>query len=203
MPQLSLRLRVWVHDHPWIYHTIRLWIMRWRRWIWCLPHIHPTCFIERGSDIHSDLVAGPYSYISSHCFVWPKVEIGPYTMLGPRVAIVGDDHVFSRPGIPMLFAGRPKLHRTVIGADVWIGCGAIVKTGVHVGRGAIIAAGAVVTHDVPEYEIHAGVPAKRIGQRFSSDAERALHSEMLDQPPRRGQCRPIMEDEPKQLRDLP
>jgi len=91
------------------------------------------------------------------------------------------------------------MRRTVIGQDAWIGCGAIIKTGVHVGRGAIVAAGAVVTHDVPEYEIHAGVPAKRIGQRFSSDAERAIHSAMLEQPPRRGQCRPIMEDEPNKI----
>ena len=190
---LSLRLRVWFHDHPALYHGIRRGIMRWRKMIWRLPNVHPTCFIERGSDIHSDFTAGPYSYVSSHCFIWPGVEIGPYTMLGPRVAIVGDDHIFKTAGVPMLFAGRPPLHRTVIGADVWLGCGAIVITGVRIGRGAIVAAGAVVTHDIPEYEIHAGIPARKIGDRFADDAERRVHSAMLDMPPKRGECRPIGE----------
>jgi acetyltransferase-like isoleucine patch superfamily enzyme len=194
MQSLSLKLRVWIHDHPALYHSIRRWIMCWRKVIWRLPNVHPTCFIEPGCTIHSDFVAGAYSFVSAHCFIWPKVEIGDYTMLGPRVSIVGDDHVFWKPGVPMLFAGRPSMRRTRIGADVWIGCGAIVMTGVSIGRGAIIAAGAVVTHDVPEYEIHAGVPAKRIGLRFSTIAEREEHDAMLDLPPQPGTCRPIMED---------
>lgn len=53
-----------------------------------------------------------------------------------------------------------------IGNDVWIAANAQILRGVNVGDGAIIAAGAVVTHDVGPYEIWAGVPAKKIGQRF-------------------------------------
>lgn len=51
--------------------------------------------------------------------------------------------------------------------DVWIGCGAIVMPGVHIGNGAVIGAGAIVTHDVPPYQIVAGVPARCIKNRFS------------------------------------
>jgi acetyltransferase-like isoleucine patch superfamily enzyme len=193
MQSIWLKLRIWVHDHPDIYHGIRRWIMRWRRFAWRLPNLDPTCFIENGSYIHSDFIAGPYSYVSSHCFIWPKVEIGAYTMFGPRVSIVGDDHIYWKPGIPMLFAGRPPLRKTIIGADVWIGCGAIVMTGVQIGPGAIIAAGAVVTHDVPAFEIHGGIPAKKIGMRFSNDEEREIHLAMLELPAQRGECRPIME----------
>lgn len=53
--------------------------------------------------------------------------------------------------------------------DVWIGCGATILSGVHIGQGAVVAAGAVVTKDVPPYAIVGGVPAKVIGYRFSED----------------------------------
>lgn len=56
--------------------------------------------------------------------------------------------------------------KTTIGNDVWIGCNAIVLSGVNIGNGAIIAAGAVVTKDVPPYSIVAGNPAKVIKYRF-------------------------------------
>ena len=52
-----------------------------------------------------------------------------------------------------------------IGDDVWIGAGAVITPGVMVGRGAVIGANSVVTHHVPEYEVWAGVPARKIGER--------------------------------------
>lgn len=51
--------------------------------------------------------------------------------------------------------------------DVWIGYGATIMSGVHIGQGAVVAAGAVVTKDVPPYAIVGGVPAKVIKYRFS------------------------------------
>lgn len=53
-----------------------------------------------------------------------------------------------------------------IGNDVWVGEGAKINGGIQVGDGAVIAAGSVVTHDVPPYAIVAGVPAKIIKYRF-------------------------------------
>lgn len=53
--------------------------------------------------------------------------------------------------------------------DVWIGFRSTILSGVHIGQGAVIAAGAVVTKDVPPYSIVAGVPAKVIKYRFKSD----------------------------------
>ena len=67
---------------------------------------------------------------------------------------------------PDFFAARAA-RRTVIGADSWIGHGAIVKPEVTVGLGAIVAAGAVVTKDVPDWTIVAGCPAVPLRRRFS------------------------------------
>ncbi len=57
----------------------------------------------------------------------------------------------------------------VIGNDVWIGYDAVIMSGVHIGDGAIIAARAVVTKDIPPYTIVGGVPAKQIRMRFDED----------------------------------
>ena len=62
-----------------------------------------------------------------------------------------------------------KKDKTIIGHDVWIGTAAIVLAGVKIGNGAVVAAGSVVTKDVPAYAIVGGNPAKVIKYRFNSD----------------------------------
>ncbi len=62
----------------------------------------------------------------------------------------------------------------VIDDDVWIGYGATILSGVHIGQGAVVAAGAVVSGDVPPYAIVGGVPAKVIKYRFSDEIIDAL-----------------------------
>ena len=57
----------------------------------------------------------------------------------------------------------------IVDDDVWIGYGATILSGVHIDQGAVIAAGAVVSKDVPPYAIVGGVPAKVIKYRFTSD----------------------------------
>lgn len=63
----------------------------------------------------------------------------------------------------------------IINDDVWIGCNAIILSGVNIGQGAVVAAGAVVTNDIPPYAIVGGVPAKVIKYRF----ETAIIDELL------------------------
>ena len=172
----SDRLRWWVRGA----------VMALKRRRYGLRHVHPTFYMSGASVVARDLVAHEYAFINAGCHIGPAVELGPYVMFGPRVAVVGGDHVFDRPGTPIIFAGRPALPRTVIEADAWVGYGAVILAGVRIGRGAIVAAGAVVTKDVPPYEIHGGVPARRIGTRFEDPADRARHDAMLDAPPRAG-----------------
>lgn len=166
--------------------------MSYRRKRYRLRFVHPTFYTSDCRLISKDLLAHEYSFCASGCLIGPKVELGAYVMLGPRVMIVGDDHVFDKAGTPIIFSGRPTKRETVIEADAWIGAGAIIMAGVTVGRGAIVAAGSVVTKDVPPYEIHGGIPAKKIKDRFESDSDRAMHDAMLDQPPTKGEyCGPL------------
>lgn len=69
----------------------------------------------------------------------------------------------------------PRPDETVrVGHDVWIGCGAIILSGLHIGSGAVVGAGAVVTKDVPPYGVVAGVPARIIRYRFADDISNRL-----------------------------
>ena len=147
-----------------------------------LKNVNATAYIHWSTIVETDLVAEEYVFIGPRCQIDPGVEIGRYTMLASQVAIIGDDHLWTNVGTPIQFSGRPPQSHTSIGRDVWIGYRAIVRRGVTVGRGAIIAAQAVVTRDVEPYAIVAGIPATVIGYRFNSAAERAEHDAVLSGP---------------------
>ena len=128
-------------------------------------------------------------YIGNHCTIQVDGRIGRYTMIANNVGIVGRlDHDFREVGKPVRYATwvgdrtdqNAGPERVDIGTDVWIGYGAVILSGVSIGRGAIIAAGSVVTKDVAPYSIVAGVPAKKIGHRFTPD-EAAMHEIALRQ----------------------
>lgn len=143
-----------------------------------LKFVHPTFYSAGKSSISRDLIAEEFVYIGPNCLIPPKVNIGKYTMLAPRVSILGGDHIYDNPDCPIIFSGRPKTPKTIIGRDVWIGTNVIIMSGVIIGDGAIIAAGSVVTKNVDAYSIVGGNPAKYIRNRFDeSQIER--HKEML------------------------
>lgn len=145
-----------------------------------LRDVASTAYVHAEARVAKDLQAAEYAFIGPRCKVDPGVSIGRYSMLAAEVAIVGDDHVWDFPGVPAQFTGRPPQTRTVIEDDVWIGYGALVKRGVTVGRGAVVAARAVVTRDVDPYDVVAGVPARSIATRFPDPEARARHDRMLD-----------------------
>ena len=187
MLPLSHKLR----SIEWVHRLVRWTLMVYRRWHFGLKHVHSTFYMARGCSIASDLVAREYSFMNIGCVLDSKVELGRYAMLAPYVAIVGKDHIFSIPGLPIIFSGRPERPpTTIIEDDVWIGFRATILAGVRIGRGAIVGAGSVVTKDIPPYEIHAGVPAHKIGERFIGGADRLRHDSMLDGPVIDGQFCP-------------
>lgn len=156
-------------------------------WRYGFENVHPTTYVSWRSKISRDLVAHEFGFISEGCWIGPGVELGRYVMFGPRVAIVGADHCFDRPGVPIIFSGRTQLVPTIVEADAWIGYGAVIMVGVRIGHGAIVAAGAVLTKDVPPYEIWGGVPAKKIGERFANAQARESHDLMLKETPKEGE----------------
>jgi acetyltransferase-like isoleucine patch superfamily enzyme len=175
-------LKAWLRrrNEGW-YFAARSWLMATRRRRRGLSHVHPTFYMAPSAQVSRDLIAKEYSFVGARCLIGPRVELGRYTMLAAEAAVVGADHRYDLPGTPMIFSGRPDMPRTVLEDDVWIGFRAIIMAGVRIGRGAIVAAGAVITRDVPAYEIHGGVPARKIGERFG-EATRAQHDLLLGQP---------------------
>lgn len=95
-----------------------------------------------------------------------KIIIGDDCMISYNVHLRTDMHRYDRVDVPMNQQGHNE-HDIIIGNDVWIGYGAQVMSGVHVGSHAIVGAGAVVTHDVPEYAVVGGGARTR-----NTDAER-------------------------------
>lgn len=129
--------------------------------------------IGKGSTIHMGAV-----------FYDPRnIEIGDDTIVGERSVLDGRAKLFIGNHVDiasevMLYTSQHDVHdpqfraieKSVVIKDyVFIGPRAIIIPGVTIGKGAVVAAGAVVTHDVPDYMIVAGVPAKEIGERKSKD----------------------------------
>ena len=94
-----------------------------------------------------------------------QITIGRNCMIGPHCYITDANHGRA-PGV-LVKKQEMESQPVVIEDDVWLGAGVVVLPGVRLGRGCVIGAGAVVTHDVPAGTVFAGVPAVRIGNRFT------------------------------------
>jgi acetyltransferase-like isoleucine patch superfamily enzyme len=122
---------------------------------------------------------GNYVQFGPGCTIQCDITFGDKVLVGRQVAFVGrDDHQTGIIGRTIWDSGRGDQFETIVEDDVWIGHGVIVVSGVRIGRGSVVAAGAVVTRDVPRYSIVGGVPAKVIHMRFTPD-EIQTHERLL------------------------
>lgn len=151
-------------------------------------------FLDRDVKL-SNVSLGYGSYVSRNS-IMNNTEIGKYTSIGCDVRTVLGTHpmnylstypgFFSKDSVTPLkyvsenyfeeqvYINKEKGYQISIGNDVWIGASVIILQGVHIGDGACIAAGSVVTKDVEPYAVYGGVPAKKIKMRFSEERVKEL-----------------------------
>ena len=117
-------------------------------------------------NVGSSLRIGNNVGINHYCFIGVRgdITIGDNVIFGPRVNVFSENHNYEDLNTPIKHQGVTK-DKTVIGNDVWIGANVCIMSGVNIGDGCIIASGAVVTKNLPEYSIAGGVPAKIIKNR--------------------------------------
>lgn len=137
-----------------------------------------------------NITIGDSFYIGKFSQIECNAEIGNYVMFGNRVALVGRyDHNFQQLGVPMRLSTSIRddnynwkglNEKVIIEDDVWIGFGTIILSGVRICKGSIIAAGSIVTKDIEPFSIYAGVPAKKMRNRFNSDTELQEHLDLYN-----------------------
>lgn len=118
------------------------------------------------AEIAPNCIVGSDSELGTRCIIQSNVEIGSNVIMGPDVKIYSRNHKSDRIDIPIQKQGKEFL-QTKIGNDVWIGANALILPGVTIHDHTIIAAGSVVTKDIPEYALVGGVPAKILKFRNS------------------------------------
>ncbi len=146
------------------------------------------------TEIRGNITVGSYSFmrggrlcadIGNYCSIAPDVSIGdgehPINWLSTHPFQYGRSAFSEWQGaegfsnearLPLSIAKRAP----VIGNDVWIGAGVVVLRGVKIGDGAIVAAGAVVTKDIPPFAIVGGIPAKVLRYRFDDNVIEKINS---------------------------
>ena len=138
--------------------------------VWHLAHIRDgaeiglNCIVGGGAFIDSGVTIGDNCKIQNAAQVFAPARIGPGVFIGPGAILTND-----RAPRAVNEAGQPKspedwhAEPVVVREGASIGAGAVVVAGVTIGRWAMVAAGAVVTRDVLDHELVAGVPATNLG----------------------------------------
>ena len=152
--------------------------------MWRKINVHNTTKPGNQFDINS-VVVGKYTYGTINVLNWgegQELKIGNYCSIAQEVMfILNADHYTNHIST---FPFKVKCMEEqcegiskgdiIVDDDVWFGYRSTIMSGVHIGQGGVIAAGAVVTNDIPPYAIAGGVPAKVIKYRFSEDIVKKL-----------------------------
>ena len=127
-------------------------------------HMWARFYDPSNIEIGSDSIVGDHAFLDGRA----KLKIGNHVDIASEVMIYNSEHDVSSE----YFSDR--IEPIEIGDYVFIGPRAIIMPGIKIGKGAIVAAGAVVTHDIPEFAIVGGVPAKVIGVRKNKNPQYRL-----------------------------
>ena len=167
----------------------KLWAPVWKQ---SMKHCGKGVYIRpMSSDIKGlkNLSIGDYTSIPKGSTIYctqAELFIGRKVIFGPKPTILTGDHRIDIVGKCIIdVTDKDKLPENdapvIIEDDVWCGANVTILKGVTIGRGSIIAAGAVVTNDVGECEIWGGVPSKKIGDRFKTAKEKEEHLKFLQE----------------------
>ena len=110
-----------------------------------------------------DVIIGNYTRIGLHNTIIGPVTIGHHVNLAQGITVTALNHKFENPYIRIDEQGV-STKPVVIGNDIWVGANAVIPPGITIGDHSVIAAGAIVTKDVPPHSLVAGIPAKVIKQ---------------------------------------
>ena len=164
-PRWYIRLLAPLYQHRGrdskIYRSVRMDTPPYRRF-----SLGQKSVIESYSCINNavgDVVIGDHTRIGLHNTIIGPVTIGSHVNLAQGITVTALNHNFEAPERRIDEQGV-STQQVTIGDDIWIGANAVVLPGVTVGNHCVIAAGAVVTKDVPPHSLVAGVPAKIIKQ---------------------------------------
>jgi virginiamycin A acetyltransferase len=166
---------------------VKLFLRKFCQWLYKLYCVRGNVRLGRNVHIGIGSILTSYGklsieddvYIGKYCTIECEGRIGSGSMIANNVGLIGRrDHDYRAIGRMIRHApwvgdeGFPADLRGLtisIEEDCWIGYGAIILSGVRIGRGAIIGAGSVVTKDVRPYVIAAGNPAKPVAARFAAE----------------------------------
>jgi acetyltransferase-like isoleucine patch superfamily enzyme len=140
-----------------IYHSVRMDTPPYRRF-----SLGRKSVIESYACINNavgDVIIGDYTRIGLHCTIIGPVTIGSHVHLAQGITVTALNHNFADTNKRIDQQGITT-KPVCIGDDVWIGTNAVVLPGVTIGSHVVVAAGAVVTKDVPDNCVVGGVPAK-------------------------------------------
>lgn len=164
-PRWYIRLLAPLYQHRGrgskIYNSVRMDTPPYRRF-----SIGRQSVVESFSCINNavgDVVIGDHTRIGLHNTIIGPVSIGSHVNLAQGITVTALNHNFSEPNKRIDEQGV-STQEIVINNDVWIGANAVILPGVTIGSHCVVAAGAVVTKDIPDGCIVAGVPAKIIKQ---------------------------------------
>lgn len=147
------------------------------------PHVNYKGFVRIMSGTTfggKNISLGHNVQFGYDCSVSTDVNIGNNVLFASHVRFMaGNDHRTDIACKTIWNSPRGECKPINIGSDIWVGINAVIMGGVTIGDGAVIAAGAVVTKDVPPCEIWGGVPAHKIKDRFVSEEEKQSHLNYL------------------------
>lgn len=127
-------------------------------------HMWARFYDPRGISIGEDTIVGDHVFLDGRA----KLKIGDHVDIASQVMIYNSEHDLTAEDFTATLAP------VEIEDYVFIGPRAIIMPGVKIGRGSAVAAGAVVTHDVPDFSIVGGIPAKVIGERLNKNPKYRL-----------------------------